>query len=156
MEVIYSSEMLVDFHRINQRNFIQGIPPGPRLCVHFRNIIIFYCEELLRIGTSGGLSWTRQWTFGFHKMLGNSWVAAELAAPPEGLSSISKQGPPYTHSLASRSACTVEDWKAKLRCVVRPAGQLFRLQETRQSVSSTRRSIGRPNCVCMGGLRPLG
>jgi hypothetical protein len=29
---------------------------------------------------------------GFHKMLGNSWVAAELAAPTEGLSSMSIPG----------------------------------------------------------------
>jgi hypothetical protein len=27
-----------------------------------------------------GLLWTRQWTFGFRKMLGSSWVAAQLAA----------------------------------------------------------------------------
>jgi hypothetical protein len=36
----------------------------------------------LRIGTSG--------TFGFHKMLGSSGVAAQLMAPQEGLSSVSK------------------------------------------------------------------
>jgi hypothetical protein len=34
----------------------------------------------LRIGTSGGVLWARQWTFGFHKMVGSSWVAAQLAA----------------------------------------------------------------------------
>jgi hypothetical protein len=28
----------------------------------------------LRIGTSGGLLWTRYWTFGFHKMLGGGGV----------------------------------------------------------------------------------
>jgi hypothetical protein len=33
-------------------------------------------------------SWTRYWTFGFHKMLGNSSVAAQLAASQEGLSSM--------------------------------------------------------------------
>jgi hypothetical protein len=43
-----------------------------------------------RIGTSGGLLWTQYWTFGFHKMLGSSWVAAQLAAPQEGLSSVCK------------------------------------------------------------------
>jgi hypothetical protein len=43
----------------------------------------------LRIGTSGGLLWTRKCTFGFHKMLGSSWVAAQLAAPQEGFSSVS-------------------------------------------------------------------
>jgi hypothetical protein len=42
----------------------------------------------LRIGTSGGLLWTRRWTFGFHKMLGSSWVAAQLAASQDGLSSM--------------------------------------------------------------------
>jgi hypothetical protein len=40
-----------------------------------------------RIGTSGGLLYTRQWTFGFHKMLGSSWAATQLAASQEGLSS---------------------------------------------------------------------
>jgi hypothetical protein len=45
----------------------------------------------LRIGTSGGLLWTRWWIFGFLKMLGSSWVAAQLAASQEGLSSVSKQ-----------------------------------------------------------------
>jgi hypothetical protein len=43
----------------------------------------------LRIGTSGELLWTRYWTFRFHKMLGGSWGAAQLAAPQEGLSSVS-------------------------------------------------------------------
>jgi hypothetical protein len=41
----------------------------------------------LRIGTSGGLLWTPSWTFGFHKMLGSSWVAAQWAASQEWLSS---------------------------------------------------------------------
>jgi hypothetical protein len=41
----------------------------------------------LRIGTSGGPLWTRQWTFGFHKIPGSSWVAAQLAASQDGLSS---------------------------------------------------------------------
>ena len=34
----------------------------------------------LRIGTSGGLLWMRQWTFGFHKMRGISWLAKKLLA----------------------------------------------------------------------------
>jgi hypothetical protein len=42
----------------------------------------------LRIRTSGGLLWTRQWTFGFHKILGSSWVAAQLAASQEEFSSM--------------------------------------------------------------------
>jgi hypothetical protein len=45
----------------------------------------------LRIGTSGGLLWKRWWTFWFHKMLGSSWVAAQLAASQEGLSSMSER-----------------------------------------------------------------
>jgi hypothetical protein len=39
----------------------------------------------LRIRINGGLLWTRYWTFGFHKMLGSSWVAAQVAASKEGL-----------------------------------------------------------------------
>jgi hypothetical protein len=42
----------------------------------------------LRIGTSGGLLWTWRWTFRFHKMLGNSWVAVQLVAFQEGFSSM--------------------------------------------------------------------
>jgi hypothetical protein len=42
----------------------------------------------LRKGTSVGLLWTRQWTFGFHKMLGSSRVAAQLAASEKVLGSI--------------------------------------------------------------------
>jgi hypothetical protein len=38
----------------------------------------------LRTGTGGGLLWT----FGFHKMMESSWVAAQLAASQEGLSSM--------------------------------------------------------------------
>jgi hypothetical protein len=44
----------------------------------------------LRIGTSGGFLWIRYWTFRFHKMLGGSWGAAQLAAHQEGLSYLSK------------------------------------------------------------------
>jgi hypothetical protein len=42
----------------------------------------------LRIGTSGGLLWTRWWIFVFHKMMGSLWVTVQLAASQEGLSSI--------------------------------------------------------------------
>jgi hypothetical protein len=42
----------------------------------------------LRIETSEGLLCTRLWTFGFHKMLGNSWVVAQLLTSPEELSSM--------------------------------------------------------------------
>jgi hypothetical protein len=44
----------------------------------------------LRIWISEGLLWTRCWTFGFHKMPGSSWVAAQLATSQEELSSVSK------------------------------------------------------------------
>jgi hypothetical protein len=44
----------------------------------------------LEIWISGRLLWTRYWTFGFHEMFRSSWVAAQLAAPQEGLSSVSK------------------------------------------------------------------
>jgi hypothetical protein len=44
----------------------------------------------LRIGTDGGLMWMRWWIFGFHKMLGSSRVAAQLAASREGLGSMSE------------------------------------------------------------------
>jgi hypothetical protein len=43
----------------------------------------------LRVGAGGGLLWTRYWTFGFHKILESSWVAAQLAGFQEGLSSMS-------------------------------------------------------------------
>jgi hypothetical protein len=44
----------------------------------------------LRIRTGGGLMWRRWWTSGFHKMLGSSRVAAQLAASQEGPSSMSE------------------------------------------------------------------
>jgi hypothetical protein len=37
----------------------------------------------LRKRTSGGLMWTRWWTFGFLKIAGISWMAAQLAASQE-------------------------------------------------------------------------
>jgi hypothetical protein len=39
----------------------------------------------LKIGASGGHLWTRSWIFGFHEILGNSWVVEGLAASQEGL-----------------------------------------------------------------------
>jgi hypothetical protein len=44
----------------------------------------------LRIGTSGGLFWTRRWTSGFHKMLGISWGAAKLTGSEGRLGSMSE------------------------------------------------------------------
>jgi hypothetical protein len=40
----------------------------------------------INLGTSEGFLWTWLWTFGFHKMLGSSWVGAQLAPSQEGLS----------------------------------------------------------------------
>jgi hypothetical protein len=59
--------------------------------LHLDNMA-YYGDGLiwLRIGTSGGFLWTRYWTFEFHEMLGGSWGAAQLTAPQEGLSSVSK------------------------------------------------------------------
>jgi hypothetical protein len=42
----------------------------------------------LRIRTGEEFLWTRYWTFGFHKMLGNSRVVAQLAVSQEGFSSV--------------------------------------------------------------------
>jgi hypothetical protein len=42
----------------------------------------------LRIGASEGFLWSRWWTFGFHKILGCSWVAAWLVVSQKGLSSM--------------------------------------------------------------------
>jgi hypothetical protein len=65
-------------------------------------------------------------------------------------------GPPYTHSLASRLACTVEDWKAKLRCVVRPAGQPFGLLACRKPVSPSVLPAGRSEGQTVCVVRPAG
>jgi hypothetical protein len=37
------------------------------------------------LGTSVGLLWKPQWTFGFHKMRGISWLSEELLASQEAL-----------------------------------------------------------------------
>ena len=42
---------------------------------------------LRRIGTRGSVFWIPQWTVGFHKVLGISWLAEELLASQEELSS---------------------------------------------------------------------
>jgi hypothetical protein len=39
-------------------------------------------------GTSGGLLWTQQWTFGFHKRRGISWLAEWLLTSQEGFCSL--------------------------------------------------------------------
>jgi hypothetical protein len=55
--------------------------------------------------TSGGLSWTRQWTFGFHKMLGNSWAAERLLVSQEGLRSMELVDIRTGNRLDSRGIC---------------------------------------------------
>ena len=42
----------------------------------------------LRIGTGSGILWPQQFTFGFHKMQGISWLAEELLASHEELCSM--------------------------------------------------------------------
>ena len=39
----------------------------------------------LKIGTGGGLLWKWQWTLGFHKMRGISWLAEDLLDSEEEL-----------------------------------------------------------------------
>jgi hypothetical protein len=53
----------------------------------WENILKIYGREIVwwgmdwihleQVGTGGGLFWTRQWTFGFHKILANSWLNAQ-------------------------------------------------------------------------------
>jgi hypothetical protein len=50
--------------------------------------VIWVAFIWFRKRTGEGLLWTRQWTFGFHKMLRNSSVAEWLAASQEGLGSM--------------------------------------------------------------------
>jgi hypothetical protein len=51
---------------------------------------VFNWQNIQVVEITGGLLWTQWWTFGFLKMLGSSWVAAQLAASQKGLSSVSK------------------------------------------------------------------
>jgi hypothetical protein len=44
--------------------------------------------DLIKIGTTGVLLWTRWWIFLFDKMLENSWVAEQLEAFQGELSSM--------------------------------------------------------------------
>jgi hypothetical protein len=91
----------------NLYSILEGKPEGKRPLGRPRrrwvNNVKMYIREIgrdgmiwigliwLRIGTSGGLLWTRYWTFGFHKMLESTWVAAQLAASQEGLSPTSER-----------------------------------------------------------------
>jgi hypothetical protein len=60
-------------------------------------VFVFVLEEwngdwnrlsCLRVGNDGWLFWARQWTLGYHKMLGNCWVTKGLAESQEILNSI--------------------------------------------------------------------
>jgi len=73
----------------------------------------------LRIGTSDGLLWTRQWTFGFHKRHGIAWLAEWLTASQHGLwsmqlvknSSLGRtQWPWYLRGVWSWTARTLGPW----------------------------------------------
>jgi hypothetical protein len=53
--------------------------------------VIYYVFQFIQsFGSTRGLMWTQWWTSGFHKMLGSSRVAAQLAASQEWLSSMSE------------------------------------------------------------------
>ena len=41
--------------------------------------------DLAQNREGGGLFWIHQWTFGFHKMWGMSWLAENLLVSQEGL-----------------------------------------------------------------------
>jgi hypothetical protein len=71
----------------------RGGPPAWGLCVglatpHRKNKLV--TKTFTKPRTWRGPMWTRWWTSGFHKMLGSSRVAAQLAASQEGLSSMSE------------------------------------------------------------------
>jgi hypothetical protein len=55
-----------------------------------KNVVLRWCGNSVTVFNLVGLLWTCSWTFGFHKMLGSSWVAAQLVAPQEGLNSVTK------------------------------------------------------------------
>jgi hypothetical protein len=57
--------------------------------MHYLRLYVIYigCVDPLSIGTSGGPSWTRQWTFWFHKRWGISWLSEQLLASQEELCS---------------------------------------------------------------------
>ena len=65
-----------------QRNCVTDLQSHVYLFITYYLFIYLW---FLRTGTSGGLLWMRQWTFGFHKMLGISWQAKDLLACPRTL-----------------------------------------------------------------------
>jgi hypothetical protein len=65
----------------NVNRLLVGKPEGKRpLRIPKRRWIENIKMDLYGIDTGGELLWTRKWTFGFHKMLGNYWVAAQHVA----------------------------------------------------------------------------
>jgi hypothetical protein len=62
-----------------------------------------------RIGTGGGHVWLPQWTLGFHKMRGNSWLAEGLSASQEGLCSMEKVNEWRTDCASFLSAVMLSD-----------------------------------------------
>jgi hypothetical protein len=53
-----------------------------------REVGVWIGWSWLRIGTGGVRFWVRWWIFGFHKMRGISWLAADQLASQEGLCSM--------------------------------------------------------------------
>jgi hypothetical protein len=64
----------------------------------------------LRTGISGGLSWTWLWTSGLHKILGNCWVGAQLAASQEGLSSIFRVNDKNKSQTSKEQVGSMDGW----------------------------------------------
>jgi hypothetical protein len=84
-------------HFLSLRSFVQGICPGPKLLVHFRNKVIFYGEELLAPRPTPKLE--------DHPFVGCPWLLIQYirSYPPylEGISSI--------HNLRMRHAVVTRD-----------------------------------------------
>jgi hypothetical protein len=89
----------------------------------------------IRVGTSGGLLWTRWWNFWFHKMLGSYWIAAQLAASQEGLSSVSKYTVQTSNTPCPHTSCKVHWWWWNFRkCII--LGKLYQpIIETVRNIS---------------------
>jgi hypothetical protein len=82
------------------------------------------------IHLNGGLLWMQQWTFGFHKTRGISWLADDLLASQEALCSmelVSPRGRPF-----SGSVFTPAEWAPSthwIRGWVGPRAGLFALEK---------------------------
>jgi hypothetical protein len=74
--------------------------------------------HLAQYRNHGGLLWTKQWTFGFRKMLGNSWVDERLAIPQWWLSFMELVGwlvLTQTSFAYSAGIARLQFWKAVFR-----------------------------------------